>query len=261
VQKPELPKPESIALELTAQDRSNVVFESVGHPMEVLNMKPGDTTTLRADQRATLTVSNPGALRVKLNGREISLAGERGGRFTVTPEDIGPFQRPPAAPPLTPGSLPDIAALGEIASRFNLNSIGSPARQKELAQADSSVRLIIKSSAIPEFLTVVVRVDNSILFRREATAPAPEGLAQVPRRYPAEAVATVPLAEERLIPSGSHHIQVTLLLGTARFGQAQDLTAQFSPGQRQNLSIEFVRENQAGNGRGGGTPRLHVTLE
>jgi serine/threonine-protein kinase len=258
-------KSEGIVLELTAQGRTNVVFESEGHPTEALNMKPGDSTTLRADQQASLTLNNPGALQLKLNGREISLGERRAGRFTVTPEGIEPYRGHPGnipIPGLPKGSIPDFSGIGEsIAGRINANMLGTPARQKELAQSATSVRLVIKSSAIPEFLTLVVRVDNAILFRREATAPIPEGLNQIPRKYPTDGIATVPLTEERLIPPGSHQLQVSLLQGNARFGQAQDLTAEFSAGQRQNLSIELIRENQAGSVRGGGLPRLRVTLE
>jgi hypothetical protein len=157
----------------------------------------------------------------------------------------------------------DLSRITDIANtlgRGNAVTAGSAVRQKELAQAATSVHLLIKSSAIPEFLTLVVRVDESILFRREATTPMPDSMIQVPRRYPTESVSTVPLAEERLLPPGSHHIQVSLMMGAVRLGQAQDLTSDFSAGQRQSLAIEFVRD-QAGAGRGNIMPRLQIRLE
>jgi hypothetical protein len=240
------------------------VFEAPGQPTQTLLMQPGEFASLKADKQATLIVTNAGAMEVVLNGKAVSLGTERrGGRFDVTPDSIEPFMgraaRGNAPVPGVPGSIPDLSGLANIfGGRGNPNALGTPARQKELAQASDSVRLLIKSPAVPEFLTLLVRVDNAILFRRDATAPAPEGFDQIPRRFPAGSIQTVPLAEERLIPPGSHQIQASLLFGTARIGQVQDLTAEFSPGQRQSLLIEVVMETPRSRG---GNPRLRLTLE
>jgi serine/threonine-protein kinase len=262
-EKTQTPKFVGVNLELTASQRTNVVFESEGHPTEALTMKPGDTTTLHADQQATLTVTNTTVLEAKLNGKSVSFPDQRrAGRFTVTADGIQLATPAPGVgsgrgfvPNLDLSQLTDFAA---AMGRGNATAIGSPARQKELAQSASSVHLLIKSSAIPEFLTVVVRVDDAILFRRDATAPAPDEMQQLPRRYPATPISAVPFAEERLLPPGSHHFQVSLLIGAARLGQPQELTSDFSPGQRQSLTIEFARD--PAGGRGNPMPRLHINL-
>jgi serine/threonine protein kinase len=263
-EKTQTPKFVGVNLELTASQRTTVVFETEGHPTEALTMKPGDTTTLHADQQATLTASNTTVLSAKLNGKPVSFPDQRAGRFTVTADGIRlatPIAGIGAGTGMVPGiDLSHITDFANALGRGNATAIGNAARQKELAQAATSVHLLIKSSGIPDFLTLVVRVDDTILFRREATAPVPDGLNQLPRRYPTTPVSTVPLAEERLLPPGSHHLQVSLLIGAVRLGQSQDLTSDFAPGQKQSLAIEFVHD-QAATGRGNVMPRLHINLD
>jgi serine/threonine-protein kinase len=263
-EKTQTPKFTGVNLELTAAQRTTVVFESEGHPTEALTMKPGDTTTLHADQQAILTASNTTVLAAKLNGKPASFPDQRAGRFIVTADGIRlatPMAGIGPGTGIVPGvDLSHITDFANAMARGNVTAIGSAARQKELAQAATSVHLLIKSSGIPDFLTLVVRVNDTTLFRREATARVPDGLNQLPRRYPTTPVSTVPLAEERLLPPGSHHIQVSLLIGVVRLGQAQDLTSDFTPGQKQSLAIEFVQD-EAATGRGSIMPRLHISLE
>src|SRR5262249_49903954 len=87
-EKTQTPKFAGVNLELTATQRTTVVFESEGHPTEALTMKPGDTTTLHADQQATLTASNTTVLEAKLNGKPVAFPDQRAGRFTVTADGI-----------------------------------------------------------------------------------------------------------------------------------------------------------------------------
>jgi hypothetical protein len=225
VKKAETPKPDAIALELTARDRTTIVFRSEGQSAETLLMKAGDFATLHAKKEAVLIVTNPAALEVKLNGKPASLGDRRrASEWVVTPDRIDE-----SVSRLLPGNT--------ITNRGK-GGLGSPDRQKELAQSPDSVRLLIKSPSVPESLTLVVRVDNDVLFRRDS---GPVG----------------PLAAERLIPSGSHSVRVNATAGYLVAARAE-ITGTFDAGQQRTLLIEFTGEPQRGRGA---NSRLQLTLQ
>jgi hypothetical protein len=259
ISKPEAAEPDTIALEISALENANIVFRTAGQPTETLAMTPGESATLRAQKEGTLVVSNTAAFQAKLNGKPLSFGpGQRAGEFLITPDGIDETRSvtgasslpssPPAAPPASdPPPQADSAPLAHSA-----RNIGSLPRQLELVQAANSVRLVIKSPAIPEFVTVIVRADSEVLFRREATALPPEGFEEGLRRVEG-AVPTTALSEERLLPPGSHTLDVTILLGRTRLGQTQEISAQLSPKDRRTLLIQFpanpVRAGQRGAAR------------
>ncbi len=151
-----------------------------------------------------------------------------------------PATLPPPPTQLDTAPAPD----NEFVARGNRNALGSVLRQRQLAQAADSARLLITSPKIAEFMTIVVRVDNRVLFRRDATAPVPASLEEGRRRGQFIGISTIPLAEERLIPPGEHMLQVNILLGARRLGESEEVIGQFNPGQRRTLDIEFVPEPQ-----------------
>jgi len=141
-------------------------------------------------------------------------------------------------------------------ARGNRNLIGSPLRQRELARSRDSSRLLITSPAVMDFVTVIVRADGELLYRRDATTPPPGNRAQL-RGTP-----TVPFTEERVLPPGEHRLQVTVLMGQRRIGQVEEVAGQFGPGQRRTLNIQFIpseAQRAGGVDRGGG--RIDVTLQ
>jgi serine/threonine-protein kinase len=225
VKKAETPKTDAITLELTSRDRTTVVFRSEGQSAETLLMKAGDSATLHAKKEAVLIVTNPAALEVKLNGKPASLGDRRrASEWVVTPDTIDE----------------SVSRLlkGNTTTDRGKGGLGSTDRQKELAQLPDSVRLLIKSPSVPESLTLVVRVDNEVLFRRDS---GPVG----------------PLAEERLIPSGSHSIRVNATAGYLAAARAE-VTGTFDAGQQRTLLIEFTGEPQRGRGA---NSRLLLTLQ
>ncbi len=245
----------------SATDQS--VFRTQGQPTQTLAMKPGDSVTLHGKKEATLTVSNAAALQAKLNGKILALGAVHGsGQFVITPKGLDESWGSPPAAGARSSTSPDTAPLhltrDTASSRGNRGFIGSPARQKELAQSATSGRLVIKSPAVAEFLTVIVRVDNGFFFRRDATAAPPAGLENGRGRLQTGEIPTTPLAEERLLPPGAHTFQVSVLLGTTRVGQVQELTTQFDPGQRRTLLIQFQRDNQRG-GLASAAPTVSTT--
>src|SRR6185436_17953326 len=154
-------------------------------------------------------------------------------KLTVPPPAVGNEQAP-AGP--TRGEPPvDI----DTPNRGRGNVVGSPARQKELAQSRTSARLLITSAALPEVVTLIVRVDDEMLYRRNPTISLPAAQ-QSGRRGRAQSlpIPTVPLAEERLLPSGSHKIPLLVSLAR-RPGQTQEFNATLQPGERQTLDIQF----------------------
>jgi hypothetical protein len=257
--KPEPVPPDAIVLELNAQERTNVVFETAGQPTETLVLLPGESATLRAKKEATLILGNPAALQVKLNGKTLSFgAGRRPGEFVVTPDGIDESRSVIGAGAKASLAQEAAAAFGtdEARGRGNRNTIGTAARQRELAQTPTAARLLIESPAVPDFVTVIVRADNEILFRRDATGSPPAGFGQ--RRLLSVGVPASPLAEERLLPSGAHTLQVSILLGAARLGQAQEVSADFNAKDRRKLLIQFTGPAR-GLERGGG--RFTISLE
>jgi RodZ C-terminal domain len=240
---PASPNPAVMTLNLSARDNTNIIFRTVGRPTETLLMKAGDTVTLQAEKEATLTVSNADVLDAKLNGKEISFGTERrGGVFTITPEGVSPA---------IASVLPPVPGIKDLTDdRSGRALVRSPLRQEELMQSPAAVHLLIQSSALPEFVTVTVRMDNVVLFRRDATASVPANLEEGRRRGTLAAGPTAPLAEERLLPPGLHTLQVSLSLGATRIGQAQEVTSQFVPGQHRALLIQLVREPLRAGERG-----------
>lgn len=225
VEKLETPKTDTITLELSAHDRTNIVFRSEGQPDETLIMKGGDSAILHAKAEAVLIATNPGALQVKLNGKPVSLGDRRrASEWVVTPDGIDE----------SPGRLVQGNTLR------GRETLGSPDRQKELAQSPASVRLLFKSSSIPDFVTLDVRVDNESLFRRDSTALPPTGFNPVQKLFDTGPVSLVPLAEERLIPSGHHTVHVTATVGYVPMGRAE-VRANFHPGQQRTVLIEFSK--------------------
>jgi len=261
---PSLASRDSIGLELHSTQRTNVVFETAGRPTQTLLMRPGDSITLNAEKEAILSITNVAGLQAKLNGQPVSFGTDRGaGRWVITPQGIDESRSmfPGSKFPLASGAYSDVAKhAADTVMGFGRGSIGSAARQKELASLQSSVRLLIKSPAIPEFLTVVIHLDNAVFFRREATAPVPDnirdGLGRL--QIPAGPTSSAPFEEERLLPPGSHKIRVSVLIGYERLGQAREVDADFDPGQRRTLLIQFFHDTQRGH-RGPG--QLTVTLE
>jgi serine/threonine protein kinase len=243
-------KSDSIVLELTANQQTGVVFSTEGQPTQTFAMKPGDSMTLRAQHQASLVVSNRSALQWKLNGKTISFGDDtRGGQFLITPETIEdrvPFPQPPVPPDLDPGR----GAVGRG------NVLSSVARQQELARSPASTTLVINCPALPELVTLMVRMDGMLLFRREAVIVPGigGGLSQLQTEAPA-----APIMVERFMPSGMHTLQVSMLLGATRLGQIQEVTGQFDPGQHRTLSIRFGRENP--RGERGRANRFSITLD
>ena len=118
---------------------------------------------------------------------------------------------------------------------------------------------MITSTALPEMLTLIVRADDELLFRRNATALP--GAEAGRRRLRGGEITTVPLAAERLLPPGSHTIQVFVLLGNRRMGQVQEITAAFEPGQRQTLDLQFSPDAPRGAGPDNESERFRITLQ
>jgi hypothetical protein len=230
----------------------NVVFRAQGKPTQTLLMRPGESSTLQADKEATLIVTNAGALQARLNGKPMPFPTTGAGQFVVTPQGIETSRSLMARGAPEPSD-------DTVAEKGNRNTIGSQARQRELAQAPDSVHLLIKCPAIPEFLSVVVRSDNDVLFRRDPTATPPEGQETGQRRFQFGAAPTVPFEDERLLPPGAHKLQVVILVGKTRFGQAQEVKADFNPRDRHTLTIQLLSAAQRAGQRAAN--RFTITLE
>src|SRR5262249_10479006 len=156
-----------------------------------------------AQRQANLIVSNRSALQWTLNGKTISFGDDsRGGEFLITPEAIEdrvPFPPAPLSPEVDPGRVG--AARGN-----GLSSVGS---QQELAQSPASGKVFIACDALPDLVTLMVRMDGVLLFRRDAPIlpGTVDGLKELQTGG-----STAPLMVERFLPSGMHTLQVTALL-------------------------------------------------
>lgn len=263
--KPLLTKSDKVKLEIQCVDRATVIFRGAGQPAGSYSMKPGESITLEADKEANFFTDNPGGLRVKLNGKELSLGEQRQPRqVTLTPEGIDETRsqepwanferrmrelakRPPVVTvpfgPTPPGeSLPPDTE-GEFGSKKDkAGSIGSPMRQKELSQTPGSARVFLSSPGIPEFLTLIVRVNGEILYRRDGNMryfvrDDSRGKVQLKQ------LQTTPLAEERFLPPGANSFQVFIGWGSRR--ATQEVSGEFKAGQRRTLRIELHHDPQA----------------
>jgi len=217
---------DALSLELTARERTGVVFRTEGQPTQSLTMQPGDSITLHGQKEATLTVSKAGALEAKLNGKLLSFGTDGGGMFIITPEGVDSTRSSASGLPRSGGD--------KSAGRGSRN-IGTTSRQLQLAQSPIAVRLSIKSPPVAELMTLVVTVDDEPLFRHEPVLPGQRGS----RRGALE--------EERFIPPGQHKIQVSVLVAGTPLGPPQELTETFLPQQRRTLSIQFSRDTQRGS--------------
>jgi hypothetical protein len=269
-------KPDKIALELSATQKATVIFRAEGQPMGTFAMKPGESIKLQADQEANLFVDNPTALKAKLNGKEISLGEKKLPRqIVLTPQGIdesrsqehwADFERKMRelkmhvpqvalpAPPATSGATRYSESEMDAAARAG---IGSRARQRELAQTPGSARVFLTSPGIPEILTVIVRVDNETLFRRDGRALQREpGQGKIQLRE----IRPIPLNEELFLPPGAKTFQVYIGYASRRLGAMETVSGEFRTGQRRTLRIELKREAAAGSGERTGHP-FTLTLE
>jgi hypothetical protein len=146
---------------------------------------------------------------------------------TPPPPPPAPVEETPAASEPLPEPPNDDVVLGRTVA-----PVGAPSRQKELAESANSVRLLVTSAATPAPITVLVTMDNEVLFRHDVRGS---------------------MSEEVALPPGQHRLRVNLLVAARRVGRPQEVTARFFPGQRRVLNIEFLpdaprRANNAGEG-------------
>jgi serine/threonine-protein kinase len=157
--------------------------------------------------------------------------------------------QPAGIPVLPPPPEPIRHPVDELPANDNKAPVGPEPVAQEPGESYKSARLLIASSAMPEPLTIIVNVDNELLFTRNATTPPPFGFEDLAGRIRLQSVPSVPLSEERQIPAGKHKIQVNVLLGVRRVAKVQETTDRFYAGQRRVLQIEFLPESQGSGGR------------
>ncbi len=143
--------------------------------------------------------------------------------------------------------LPPPAPVAELPSKSSKEPVVPPALSQE-ADLSYRSRLLIGSVAVPEPLTIIVNLDNELLYTRSATMAPPFGLESLDGRIRLQSIPSVPLSEERPVPPGKHKLQVNVLLGTRRVAKVQEISDRFYPGQRRVLQIEFLPESQGPSG-------------
>jgi serine/threonine-protein kinase len=116
-------------------------------------------------------------------------------------------------------------------------------------QTYKSARLLIASVAVPEPLSIIVNLDNDLLFSRSARSAVPSGFEDADGHLRLRSVPSVPLSEERPLSPGKHKLQVSVLLDSRRVSKVQEITERFYSGQRRILEIEFLPENESARGR------------
>jgi hypothetical protein len=180
----------------------------------------------------------------------------------VPRNDANDAAKPPevAVPPAAPQAAIPAPAEDELPDPSNRNAIGSPTRQKELAQSYNSARLLITSPAVPEFLTIIVSVDNELLYRHVATAAPVFVLENGQRRLEPRAAGAIPLAEELALPPGRHKFRVHILMAARRVGRPQEVADRFFSGQRHTLDIQFFPLPQGSGDPEGNDNRFSVSL-
>jgi predicted Ser/Thr protein kinase len=191
------------------------------------------------------------------SGARNAIVGGQSEIKTTPPEAAPGVEQFQAVPP-TRGE-PPVDLDGPARGRGTV--IGSPARQKELAQSRAASRLLITSPSMPEVVTLIVRVDDELLYRRNPTIslPAPQESGRRGRQQPFP-VPTIPLSEERLLPPGNHKIQVLVSLAR-RPGQVQELNATLQSGERHTLEIQFFPDAPRGSNAEGEPNRFRATLK
>jgi hypothetical protein len=101
-------------------------------------------------------------------------------------------------------------------------------QQQDPTASYKSSRLLITSATPPEPMTIIVNVNNEVLFHGDAAA-------------------TALLSEERALPPGKHKVQVNVLRRGQRIGKVQEVTDRFYSGQRRVLQVEFFPESLLNN--------------
>jgi serine/threonine-protein kinase len=125
-------------------------------------------------------------------------------------------------------------------------------------QTYKSARLLIASVAVPEPLSIIVNLDNDVLFSRSATSAAPAGFEDADGHLRLRSVPSVPLSEERPLTPGKHKLQVSVLLDSKRVSKVQEISERFYSGQRRILEIEFLPESESSRGR---TPLFKIKVK
>jgi hypothetical protein len=152
----------------------------------------------------------------------------------------------PASLPLQPEPSPLPADEPAFA---NSAPVAPPPVSDEREQTYRSARLLIASVAVPEPLSIIVSLDNNLLFSRNAASVAPSGFEDADGHFRLRSVPSLPLSEELPLAPGKHKLQVSVLLDSRRVSKVQEITERFYSGQRRILEIEFLPESEGSRGR------------
>jgi serine/threonine-protein kinase len=248
------PASDVLRLEIRAAERATLLLHPKGQPSATYQMRAGDEVKVEAKEEATLFTDNAGAVRVKLNGKELPPLGE--GRTTrqvvLTPAGIdesrpvdrsgtnrmraGKFQGFPS-----PGHPPNPEEMRRaITESLSVGSLGSPRVQEALARNPQAAKLQIFAERLPAMATLIVRLGNDTLFRHDA-ALRERGARAEEDTGPSFA----PLDETRYVPSGKHRLRVNILL-PGRRAASQDFDADFAPKQSRMLRISLQKPPAGG---------------
>lgn len=277
LEKSQPPSDSKVRLEIRARERATVVYRAKGQPTATFAMKEGEHITLEAEEQAQIFTDNPPGIDITLNGKPLPPLGDRRSprQVVITPAGIDEKRSPDpwkdfetamrelrkrspgehaGAPPLAekPPMPPEVPAESH-------SMLGSAMMQRALQKNPQSARLTIASGGLPDFVSLVVRVDNQVLFRREG-----KPLSWEPGRGKIEPddIKLVSFEEVRFLPPGTRQIDIYLIAPTRRLSAQKSLSDEFKPGQRRTLRIEMERAAPGpGAGPRSAAPRLHITLE
>jgi hypothetical protein len=206
-----------------------VVLQPPAAPVEIL--KPLESPVVSATEAVVPKkfAKNSETKKTVLRLPAPSQTPDSAGVVTPVPATIAEVPATPAPPPPQPNRSPVVASPGTV---------------REPAPDYNSARLLITSPSVPETLTIVVTVDNELLFRRDPPA-AP---ANPPRGSNAfvelSGLRTAPMSEERPLAPGKHKVQVHILMAAQRIARVQEVTERFYSGQRRVLQIELPPDFQ-----------------
>jgi hypothetical protein len=246
--------------EISARSPVNILLRPDGEAPASHRLQAGDSLLKQAEGEIILIVDNAAAVGVKLNGKRLEPLGKEGEGVSVRltragvepihglrripdlsasrPEPPGRGERFSFGESKQPGMTRAESIIAELEESGKLG-LGSKGVQAALAANPRAARLFMTSSSgVPASLFLMVRVDNSMIFRRDPEHAQLGANAEARRKPPGE-LPILPLNEERFLPPGRHVIHVYAGPGLRRPGATQQITGDFPPGGRRTLHIRI----------------------
>jgi serine/threonine protein kinase len=202
----------ALRLEISAEAPTTVEIQPDDRPAASRLLQVGHKILVGADKVFLLRTDNAGALKLKMNDRELAALGPLGAPRTVrlTGRDLKAAS----------GSSADT---GGTAQQPAENAAAkAAAAAKIIGKRAGAATLIIDAPNLPNFADMIIWVDNKPVFQRKATGESGPS----------------PVWEQRFVTPGTHEFRIYLGTLAVKTGVQRKISGDFTAGEAKTLHVE-----------------------